>query len=467
MLLQEGPKKVAKVRGMNASLADGSTAALSERQPPRLHITRRQLAFTLLLAVVAALAAVYTVHEIAVGQQSYPASMTASRMYNLNFPNDGLVTSLSVAPGQRVRPGQVLATQDTTLLQAQVATAAATVQADKDAVTLAQSPALSAAQQAQNGLQVQQAETALSNARNELATARASGAAAATAAQHDVGAAQALLQGDTTRYQQACPHGPVPPDPTLTGTALQQAQQVYSRCQDLQAQVGKDNAALAAAQDELSAAAAHQQEAVNQATGSVNSAQATLNLARNQQAVQQAGNPDALVQARANLVQAEDQLNQARQALSEATLRAPAAGIVAAVYGAPGEYLGPNGVRQYQGPAGIGAGNQQGGFELFPSQQQPVRAGGSNSSGLDPLIELVGGRQQAMAQVPESDVHDFVIGHHATVSISALNRSVPATVAELFLNPSQGSTSVSYIVVLNLDRQVTGLLPGMSATVRV
>jgi multidrug resistance efflux pump len=465
-MLQRSPKKVAKVRGMNASLAEGSAAALSERQPPRLHITRRQIAFTLLLIVVAAIAAIYTIHSISSAKRSYPASITASEMYNLNFPNNGLVTSLSVTPGQHVKAGQILARQDTTMLAAQVATDEATVKADQAAVAVEQAPRLSDAQQAQDNLQVRQAETALSNAQNELATAQASGQAAVAAAQHSTNAGEALLRADTTRYHQACPNGPVRPDPTLTGVPLQQAQDVYGRCQDLQAQVDRDNSAVADAEDALSTAQAAQQKNMNQAAGSINSAQANLNLAHNQQALQQSGNPAELAQAQATLAQAQSQLNESRQSLQQATLRAPASGIVAGVYGATGEYLGPSGVRQFQGPAGVGNSSTNG-FQLFPAQQDPVRAGSSNTGGLDPLIVLVAGRQQVMAEVPESEVHNFAIGRTAQVTISALKSSVPATVAELYLNPARNSSAVAYVVVLNLDRQIPGLLPGMSATVHV
>ena len=86
--------KVEKVRGMNASLTNGAAGSgnpLSERDPGRLHITRRQMAFALALAVVAILATVFTVNSVTAAAQSFPAVVTASKVYDLNFTNNATV----------------------------------------------------------------------------------------------------------------------------------------------------------------------------------------------------------------------------------------------------------------------------------------------------------------------------------------------------------------------------------------
>ena len=68
------PGKVEKVRGMNASLAGSDGSALSERAPNPVHITRRQIAFALILVILGLIAAIYTVdygHES--GSRTFPA----------------------------------------------------------------------------------------------------------------------------------------------------------------------------------------------------------------------------------------------------------------------------------------------------------------------------------------------------------------------------------------------------------
>ena len=82
--------KVEKVRGMNASLMNGNSESaganpLSERDPGRLHITRRQMAFAAALAVLAVLATVFTVNSVKAGAQAFPAVVSTSKIYDLHF----------------------------------------------------------------------------------------------------------------------------------------------------------------------------------------------------------------------------------------------------------------------------------------------------------------------------------------------------------------------------------------------
>ena len=142
---------------------------------------------------------------------------------------------------------------------------------------------------------------------------------------------------------------------------------------------------------------------------------------------------------------------------------APAAGVVAQVNGSTGENLGPAGVPAYKAPASIPA-SQPSGFSFFPSQ--PTPAGSSSSSGTEPLVEIIGGIQQVTAQVPESSIGRFQVGHPATVTFSVLNVTQQGVVTGVVLSPTSNSAAVTYAVVVKLDRTVPGLLPGMSATVR-
>ena len=458
-------EKIEKVRGMNASLAgtaEGTGNLLQERDPGRLHISRRQIAFALVLALIAAIAIVYTVNTVSSGSKSYPAVVTSSKVYDLNFANTAKVTDINVKVGQRVNANQVLATQDDGSLKVQEAADETTIQADQQALAATGDPALTPTQQQQDALQVQQAQTALSNAQANLQSVLASGKANVAAAQNAITNDQTLVQGDNTRYTQACPNGPTPPGPGLSGAALQQAQASFERCQQLQATLSQDQSTLSAAQAQLGVVEAQAQQSANSAQATVNSAQAALNLAGYQGAVQSAPS-STQAQAQATLNQAKAQLAQVQQQIADATIVAPDSGVISEVYGVAGEELGPNGVHTYQAPAGLPQ-TQSPGFNLFPSQ--PAASGSSTSnSGSEPTIELVGGSQQVKAQVPESDVGNLPVGHQAKVSIPALSLTQNGTVTEVVLSATRNSTQVTYDVFITLDRTVPGLLPGMSATV--
>ncbi len=168
-------------------------------------------------------------------------------------------------------------------------------------------------------------------------------------------------------------------------------------------------------------------------------------------------------QAKAALNQATAQLAQVQQQVQDATIVAPAAGVVAQVNGSTGENLGPAGVPAYKAPAAIAA-NQSSGFSLFPSQ--PTPSGTPSTGGTEPLVEIIGGIQQVTAQVPESSIGRFQVGHTATVAFSVLNLSQSGVVTGVVLSPTSNSSAVTYAVIVKLNRTVPGLLPGMTATIR-
>jgi multidrug efflux pump subunit AcrA (membrane-fusion protein) len=460
--------KVEKVRGMNASLTNGAAGSgnpLSERDPGRLHITRRQMAFALALAVVAILATVFTVSSVTAATQSFPAVVTASKVYDLNFTNNATVSAVLVKVGDRVKSGQILATQEDASLQTQLAADQATVKADREVLVQAGSPNLTAAQLQQDALQVQQAQTALSNANAALTSAEASGKANVAEAQSSVTSTQSQDASDSATYAQACPNGAVVPDPALTGAQVQAAQSSFTHCQNLQLTLNQDQGAVSKAQAQLPVTEAQAQESIDAAQATVNSAQASLNVANYQSTLQASpGSATSQAQAQANLNQAESQLAQVQSEVNAASLVAPNGGVVTAVYGAAGESLGPDGVHVYQSPAAIPA-NQSSGFTLFPSQPASQGASTSGQSGSQPLIELVGGLQQIMAQIPEAQVASVQVGKPATVAISALNLKASGVVTQLGLSPTRGTNGVTYDVIVDLNRAVSGLLPGMSATV--
>lgn len=433
---------------------------LMERDPGRLHISRRQMALAIAIAVLALIAAIYTVRATTAGEQSFPAVVSTSKVFDLNFANTGKVVAINVKPGQRVTTGQVLATQDTGTLEAQLTADEQVVNADQVALQQAGSPQVTPAQSEQNSLQVQQQQTALVNARAALTAATESGQANIAAAQAAVTSGEALVQTDYTRYTQACPNGPVPPPPG----ASTQDQTTYAHCQQLQSTYDDDQAALTKAQAQVPVVQAQSQQAINTAQATVNTAQAALNVTQYQGTLQSSPSNSAVqAQAQAALNQAEAQLAQVQEQLLQASIVAPSAGVISEVYGAVGENLGPGGVPVYKAPASLPA-NQPSGFSLFPSWATP--SGQSNTGGTEPLIEVVGGDQQVTAQVPESSVGRFQVGHTTSVAFSVLNTTETGVVTEVVLNPTNNNSAVTYQVMIRLDRTVPGLLPGMTATVR-
>ena len=217
---------------------------------------------------------------------------------------------------------------------------------------------------------------------------------------------------------------------------------------------------MSKAEAQLPVTQAQSQQSIDAAQANVNTAQAALNLAQYQGTLQSSpGSASSQAQAQANLNQAESQFGrQIQSQVNAASLVAPNGGVVTAVYGVAGETLGPNGVHIYQAPAAIPA-NQLTGFSLFPSQ--PSSQGGSTSSqsGSEPLIELVGGQQQIMAQIPESEVASVQVGKPVTVSISALNLTASGLVTQLGLSPTRAASGVTYDVIVDLDRTVSGRSP--------
>ena len=164
------------------------------------------------------------------------------------------------------------------------------------------------------------------------------------------------------------------------------------------------------------------QQAINQAQATVNSAQAALDTAEYQVTLQGSPtDPAALAQSQANLGAAQGQLAQARLALQEVTLVSPGSGTVAEVYGAEGEYLGPDGVHQYAAPQAVPEQPVIRASSCFPEPTAPSNERHRPAGNVEPLVEVIGGDQQVMAQVPESNVSKFPIGHTASVSIAALD----------------------------------------------
>jgi multidrug efflux pump subunit AcrA (membrane-fusion protein) len=425
------PSGKERLRGMNAAIAANGNGRV--RPAARHSVHPWQLAMALLLVVAGVLAAVFTVRQITNTGNTFPAVVTSAMEANLNFENAGLLTEITVHPGDRVRAGQVLAREDQTVALALVNADKTTLLADKAQVEQLQNPVISDAQRQQLALQVQQAQATRDGARAATDDAASVAASSAAQAQTVVSATQSLVAGDQSRFTQGCPQGLVPPTSSSLGSAPLVLLQNYINCQNLQLQLQKDQATLAQVQGGISDA-----------------------LARGQQMTDQANH--ALV-ARDEYQVALDQVT-----LLRTTITAPGDGVVAEVNGSVGELVGSSGVHTYAGPAPVS--ENQPSFQLFPSA--PSSSTSANQPSTASLVTIYqAGDMEVTTQVPESAIGSIHKGDPAKVAISALNTTVNATVDRIVAIPANSPGQVVYDVILATAGRPAGLLPGMTATVHV
>ena len=134
--------------------------------------------------------------------QSISISGTIEPVTNLelNFGSSGLVNTVNVQPGQSVKSGQVMATLDTTSLQAQVTQAQATLLSDQAKLAADQAGPTASVQQSSQA-QVTSAQNALAAAKQSLSDTQASNQITLTQAQTSVSQAQTALASDQATLQ--------------------------------------------------------------------------------------------------------------------------------------------------------------------------------------------------------------------------------------------------------------------------
>lgn len=240
-----------RVRGMNAALETG-VAGVGEMAPARQPARPRQMVVAVLVAAVGLVAGVLTYKSLASGPESFSGEVVPAHVYALSFGDTGTVTAVKVDAGDRVTAGEVLATQNSTLAQANLqeakdaeAAAAAAVYADEhpqqadvtreqDAVASAQASLASAtarasSTEARDNVTVSQSQQAVSEdaaaynsqcgnasgstsckalatklaaAKQQLAQAQAAAAADLTAGQQQEQAAQSVISERQAALQQ-------------------------------------------------------------------------------------------------------------------------------------------------------------------------------------------------------------------------------------------------------------------------
>ncbi len=313
----------------------------------------------------------------------------------LNFGSTGLVSTVNVQPGQSVKAGQVMATLDTTSLQAQVTQAQATLLSNQAKLASDEAGPTASAQQSSQA-QITSAQNALAAAKQSLADTQASNQITLTQSQTAISQAQTALASDQTtllldqqnfaKYQplvvpstnatlQPVPvaasasaydstntNGLITTDQSylpLDQNSLFEAQTTEANCagssscsSGWQAWINGDNTAMSAAntaisqankvisdleavqnaQNNLAATQVKITQSLDQAQQSVTSAQTALTNAQNAASVSsQPATPSQIDADNAAIASAQASLANAQQALTEATIVAPVGGVVAQV----------------------------------------------------------------------------------------------------------------------------------------
>ncbi|GAB4558247.1 MAG: efflux RND transporter periplasmic adaptor subunit [Anaerolineae bacterium] len=374
------------------------------------------------------------------------------REAHLSFPIAGTVRTVDVAIGDHVEAGQVLATLDTLDLQSEVANAELNLairQAELERLKAGPSESeLAAAQAAVKA--AQEALDALKAGPSEM----------------ELAAARAAVRAARARYEKLA----AGPDPELVRQAELQLEQAKnnlwhvqaqrdiacslenakSLCDSFQAEVGSMDVAVRMAQLAVERARTPPDEAeVEDARAQLQLAQERLDrLLQGPTAADLAAAEERLATAQANLerltagpsleeiriaearvLQADLALQQAKQALADATLVAPFAGIVSAVNYQVGDVVRPDWV----------------GISLVD------------------LSEL-----QIKVSVAEVDIGRVQIGQQAEIILDALlDRPISGEVVNIAPAARSEQGVVNYPVTVRLTEDVPEVRPGMTGNVRI
>ncbi|HJP76933.1 MAG TPA: biotin/lipoyl-binding protein [Pseudonocardiaceae bacterium] len=455
-----------RVRGMNAAFTTGQ-AGVGEMTPAKAPLRPRRLLVALLVAVAAAGLSVLTYRAVAAQPSSFSGQVTPAHTYYLNFVRDGVIKATNVKAGQQVKAGQVLATQDSTIDQANLTAAQAEVSADNAELAADQTPPSNTEQQSRNQTELAKAQQAVANAQAALTLAQNNAQNSVAAQGTVVTGKQSVLAADTARYNTSCTapatnsaaptSGSPPPDNTNAAA-----------CAALQSQVTKDQADLASAQSQLTSIQSQSRAEQQRDAGQLTTSQAMLRAAQNQVGTPPVPIPPGTVaQLQSDLAAAQARVITDQQQVNQDSIIAPCDGVVADTAGAAGDVVGASGVHGYSGPAaeaGTLNSQQSSGFQLFV-QPAPDGSGSTQSPAYAPVITLYSGPMAVTAQLPEQNMGATHVGQAATLSITALNQSVPGTVSQVLLDPARVPGATYYDVVITLNNQPSGLYAGMTATV--
>ncbi len=293
---------------MNAALETG-VAGVGEMAPARQPVRPRQMVVAVLVAAVGLVAGVLTYRSLASGPVSFSGEVVPTHVYALNFGATGTITAVTVHAGEHVTAGEVLATQNDSLAQANLQEAKDTEAAAAAALYADEHPQQSSVTREQDALASAQATLASVTARTSNTDSRD---------QEIVDARQQAVNSDAASYSSQC------------GSST-----TSSTCQALAAKLATAKQDLAQAQ----AAAAAAQAAGQQQQQSEQSLLSERQAALQQVESQASGVPVTLDAAKQRLAAANASVAQDEIELADTSIVAPVSGTVAAVSAAKGDSI--------------------------------------------------------------------------------------------------------------------------------
>jgi multidrug efflux pump subunit AcrA (membrane-fusion protein) len=114
-----------------AAAMTASGGGVGEFKPIRSPLRPRQFIIAVIVAAVGTVASVLGYRAVTGQPASFSGQVTPAHAYFLNFANNGAIQTVDVRPGQSVKAGQVLATQNGNVEKARLSADQATVKADQ------------------------------------------------------------------------------------------------------------------------------------------------------------------------------------------------------------------------------------------------------------------------------------------------------------------------------------------------
>ena len=171
----------------------------------------------------------------------------------------------------------------------------------------------------------------------------------------------------------------------------------------------------------------------------------------------------------AQLAADEAQIVAERTKAAATQIIAPAAGVVVAVNGQPGEVVTAAGIRNYVADSQQASGTRSPAFSLLPEGPQSVRGSSAGTSALPVIALRMSMTWQVVAHIPETSVSGIKPGQQVMISVPAARiTNVPGRIEEVLPTPQSTSGGTVYQAVVSISGSAAGLpLNGMAADIRL
>lgn len=355
----------------------------------------------------------------------------------------GTVTAVYVKVGQHVSRDQKLVQLDKTDAQDALKTARAGLASARAGLETTLT-GRTAAERAQDAASVASAQTSLRNARTALSQDRASYAL-------DQKQQRRLVQEAKDALADAEDPGSSGDSDDPSGSSSSNASAVTSA-----------KRALTSAEQSRDSTLLKDRQSIQTAEGQVRSAQDGLGSAQASASVNaEPPKPGDVASAQAQVDSAEVTVAQAKRTLANTTVRAPAAGTVAAVSAVAGE--SSSGSSSSSGSTGSSSGSGSSGSGSSTSSTSTSSSSGS--SGLVVLTDVA--RKQVTAEVAEADIGKIKVGQRVQVTFAASSTTVPGTVTAIDTESTVTSNVVQYGVTVALTSDASKIRIGQSASLTI